>query len=195
MDRNKGLLYFEDGEVKYSKELLSIGIFKALYGNDKHSAKPSWRKWITYLYFAYSDKAEAYRHYLPNDRKKMVCTTILGIGEDEYKELDERLVDCADIIAKDGLEEIEHMMLKLISDMDRYIRYLQDLPWSYEKKVVVQKGDTSHTVYIDVPNDDAKSKALKSAREIIQLKNEYQAMINKELKKTSKGQKKLFEDE
>ena len=33
------------------------------------------------------------------------------------------------------------------------------------------------------------------AREIIQLKNEYQAMINKELKKTSKGQKKLFEDE
>lgn len=187
---NKLIWYDNDG-IHYSAELLAHKEWKAIYATDKHSAKPSFNKWLTYLYFAYSRTSERYKNYLPHERKQLVCINIINEQEDAWIDLDRRLESVIPDYINSQYEPIEHMMLKLINDMDSFVKYLNEIPFEIDKSIKVAEKET---MIISVPNIEEKMKAMKAAGEIMRLKDEYDKMIKKELKSASVRQRRYFED-
>ena len=204
MDNNKGILFYDGEKVQCHPQLLTIPLWKGLWGNDKHSAKPSWIKWITYIYHAYTRGDTLYGRYLPTERKQMVCVNYLQESANEYLKLDNYLKEHIEDFIKSEWDEEEHMLRQIIIDMDNFVSYLQGQPYVITKKVdykpepITVEGEIidipMQKIIIEIPNDDIKIKTYKSTAEIIKLKQEYQKQIKREGKKIAKTNTRLFED-
>ena len=166
------LIYLEDDKAYASEDLMQVECFKNLYKSDKQPHKASWHKWLKYMYFVYK-KEGIYWHKLLTDRQRQVCVSILGLPEDSYIDMEEYCKECIKEYIDLQYTTTEHMLIELCADIDKYVRHVKDIPFTSPKE---------------------KLDALKIAKDMIVLKQEYEKIVANEKKSLTNKDKPLFED-
>jgi len=187
-------IYLEDGVVKVSDMAMEIPEFKDFKRYDSSTNKVYFGKAMSYIYFVYKvfGEEKSYIYNLPlAQRKKLTVQHHTGT----YKKIadfddNDWVQKCVAAYLKYSRTANEKLFDALKDDIDRFIDYVQNVPHTFKKKIVVYRKDPEHDdeqipydIEIDVPFVEGRIKALTQASELDKLFREKLIDVNKDAKK------------
>jgi hypothetical protein len=190
------ILSIKNNEVVIDDDQMLLPVWMDLYKSDTSRGKSAWKEWLTYIYFVYK-KSGPYDFKLPTDRKRHVCVVHINRDSESYKHLDKILAGAIDHYVKSQVDgPSDEFLRKLYEDMDKFIEYLNNIPWSYKKKISVlvnipdpqnpgEMMKMEQDVIVDIPNDDQKLKALIAVDKLLSLEEKFKEQRIEERRDTS----------
>lgn len=192
-------LYLENNVVKITDEGMALKPYDVLYKSDKTEGKKFFNQVITYIYWVFKKDGIYSNQPLPS-RKKHVSKAYINRN---YKELERqpKVRECIEEYYNINYTRDERRLDTVENDIDEYMDYLVSIPWTIRQNVEVDvevmvgedKQIIPKKVSVDVPNDDAKKKSMKSLKEMIELRNELEKTISKQSRKKRDSGKRLFD--
>ena len=181
---------FEDGKVNLLPEAMTLPEVKTLWREDKTSSKTTFNLIITYIYFVYRIDT-IYKNMYLTTRKRATCVNQLGKSEDYWKDIEDKesvklLIDWYTNNAK---SKEEQLLDALDDDIDKYIEYLKNIPYTKKVRVEETKNDETGEVttsYKNEDNSDEKMKAIKNSKDLLLYRKELKKLV----KDTNAGKKK-----
>lgn len=177
------ILYLEEGKVKVSDTGMQIPEFKDYKQYDRSVNKEDFYLAMTYIFYVYkifgnTKNMSPYSNMPLKQRQVYTCKNhTKGKGVD-YFESNTRIKHCIDAYTTYSRTQAERMLDTFKQDMEDFIIYVQSIPTTITKTVVVRAqvpGEDRYEnvdVEIDIPNLDIRMSTLKKAID-------YQNMFNK----------------
>lgn len=188
-------LYIEDNKVKVTDEGMMLSCVEKLYKKDKHVGKPYFNDCITYIYFVYKYDS-MYQNQFSETKKKIVCINHVKNRNWEDLESDKDVKEIIDTYIDSQCTVTMRMILKVKEDIEKYIEYLRDIPYTKEEvievKIPIKDGDIDTTKIVKhkvlFQNGKEKKEALEMIDTFISLVDKYSIRLKKEgIDKKKKG--------
>jgi len=179
-------IYFDKGVVKMTEEGLSIPCFKELYDRDKLKGKPSFKRYIEYIWYLYS-KESPYENVSFVERLTLVEENIFRSSKCWVHICDDvpLVKECA-LEYENRIKSREDKQYdKLMEDIDAYIDELKVISVKKRIKIRVDYEDpeTGEKVYKDVfteiHNTEERANARKEIKEAYNLADFLKDRISK----------------
>lgn len=191
------ILYFDEeiGEVKIVPEAMALSEVKDLYSSDHTTNKTLWKQWIKYIYFVYK-KDGVFSNDLIASKRKEVCSRFFPERDPLYFEQNPKVKAVIQLYVRKQYTHWERLFEKWKEDVDSYITYLTDVPYTRKRKVVVPglNGAPDQHAEEEFPNIDEKKKAQNAIVDLVKTGKELEAAIFNEKKENSGRLNPMFDE-
>lgn len=191
---------FVEGKVTVLPEAMTLPEVRTLWDEDKTRGKQYFHMYMTYIFFVYRVDG-IYKNMYLTTRKRAACINQLQKKEDYWQEIEEKPTVKAMIkwYNDHSKTKEEQLLDALDEDIDKYIEYLKNIPYTRSVRVEEKKngdGDIS-VVFRSEDNSDEKMKAIKNSKDLILYRKELkklvkESMVNK--KRAKQFRTRLFEE-
>lgn len=171
---------FIEGKVEILPEAMTLPEVKALWDEDKTRGKQYFHMYMTYIFFVYRSDG-IYKNMYLTTRKRSTCVNQLQKSEDYWQEIEGKATVKALIewYEKNSKTKEEQLLEALDDDIERYMEYLKNMPYSRQVRVEEKKnGDGGVTVaFRHEDNSDEKMKAIKNSKELVLYRKELKKLV------------------
>jgi hypothetical protein len=171
------LLLFEpnSGDVLLTDQAKQMVCFQNLDKADTTKAKSLFKNQLKVLFYFYSSESIYIQRYTPAQRKEMIFKDMVSLSE---KKIDtEEFRSCERTVARHTLSREQAQFLQIQKDWDRFLDYLNSIPWDKEvvEKIKTGKKETIKTYLVS--NMEERMKAVKVSKDILSLQKELEAIV------------------
>ena len=198
-----------DGEIIVSEQGLSLKEVQALKKSDRHPGKPSYKKWLRFIYFAYHKKS-IYRNYLPREREKKVKEALFPDEKLAYFLSNTKVQTVAKVLIELSYTFKEKLYRTLLGDIEDMMERVSKVEMTRTARITAPKKlkfyseslktNVEEVVNIDtrlvVDNSEEKFKALELLEKLLKKEEILKDKLKQEEieLRTEQGQKRLFDE-
>ena len=192
-------LYYENGRIQVTEELLSVPVFKDMYDTDKSKAKGKFRYYMLLMWYMHSESSP-YDNINDIETERLVNEKHVT-GRSTWGDLlgsIKGLRACRDEYIKLTMSREKQQYKKLMDDIDAYIEFLNDIP--LKKKVSTYVDDTDdegkdirRKVTVDFINSDERLAAQKALKDMYNLADYLKERIKKQGTTVKRRYKRIFD--
>lgn len=176
---------YDNNKVELLPEATTLPEVNILKESDKTKGKKYFHLWITYIYFVFKEDG-VYHNQFITTRKRMTCVNQLGKEPDYWKEIEknERVMALINWYVKHSRNKEEQLLDALDKDIEYYLDYLKNVPYSKKIKVEEKVEDGGvRTFFKEEENSDEKIKAIKNSKDLIIYRKELKKLVRETAKK------------
>lgn len=142
---------------------------------DNTKVKNLYKAQLKVLFYFYSPESIYIQRYTPQQRKDLIFKEIVSFPE---KKIDtEEFRSCERTVARHTLTREQAQLEQIQKDWDRFLDYLNSIPWDKEVTEVVKTGKKEVVKSYKVSNMEERIKAVKTAKDILSLQKELEAIV------------------
>ena len=194
------ILYLDrNGNVRITKEGKPDKAFNDLYISDRREGKPFFKDAITYIYFVY-DRDSIYKNLSLDDRKLLVCSNFIKDKKKDhiYFEKNKKISACIKRYIECLFTATDRLYIKLQDDIDKYITYLSEIPYSITKVIEVNVSLSDGTIQrekvsVEISNTNEKVTAIKASSNLVEYKKSLEDLIKNEELSDSQDLRRIFD--
>lgn len=187
------VLIYDDGKVSISDQALKLSPFSFLYKSDRTKDRNRFQDAITFLYFMYCKESIFFRR-TPLQRRDYIAGNVFKKTPDYIDKIEsmEGFAEARDFYIADQLNEDEWAYEQWKMDVEQYLVYLRDIPYT----ITTKKNVEGILVDTSIDNSAVKMPAVKHFGELIDLGKKIRDRVKETQKKNAVGnrEKKMFED-
>ena len=169
---------YENNKVSLLPEALTLPVVAALRESDKTKGKAFYHMWIKYIYFAYRNEG-IYNNQFLTTRKRMTCVNQLKKDDNYWKTIEgnDLVMALINWYQKYSKEKEEQLLDALDKDIDTYLEYLKDIPYTKSIKVEETVDEELKSYFKEEDNSTEKMKAIKNSRDLILYRKELKKLV------------------
>lgn len=182
------LLIFTD-KVEVVPSAKGMSIFQNLLNLDKSVKKGTYQLQLNYLYYVWTRSSPFFERYTPAQREDAYFSQIDQIKPNKI--YCPELQAAVKFLMRHLLTQSEGQYQQLLIDFDKFLVYLNEIPWEREEEEDITIGKKVTHKLRKVSNQDERMKAIANSSKILSLQKELEKIIKEERKEKAKGNAQL----